>query len=130
MRLAFKVSSLALALVSTLVAARLEKVTDADYQSKVLNSAKHVLVEFVQEDCDSCDIVEDRLEEIASKYSAKLSIFKIDTTNKAESQVSPSQFNIQGYPALVLFFNTAFVAGLSGNQSKDQIKTFLDSNLH
>ncbi|KAG0361395.1 hypothetical protein BG005_008411 [Podila minutissima] len=126
MRLAFKIASLALALTTTLVSAELPKVTDSTYQSAVLSSPKYVLVEFVARDCDSCDSVEDRLEEIAPTYTAKLSIVKMDT---ATCQVNPSQFNIQGFPALVLFFDNAFRAGLSGDLSKSQIRTFLDNNL-
>ncbi|KAF9336813.1 hypothetical protein BG006_007324 [Podila minutissima] len=126
MRLAFKIASLALTLATTF-AAKLPEVTDLTYQSAVLNSPKYVLVEFVARGCDSCKSVEKRLEEIAPTYAAKLSIVKMDT---ATCQVNPSQFNIQEFPALVLFFDNAFKAGLSGDQSKSQIRTFLDNNLH
>ncbi|KAG0340971.1 hypothetical protein BG000_010608 [Podila horticola] len=127
MRLALKISSLALALATALDAASLPEVTDNNYLTEVLNppSAKHVLVGFVSKDCD-CDSFQTLLEDIAPDYDSKLSIVSMNTDN---CQVKPSVFNIQGPPALAMFFQGAYVGGLSGDQSKSQIKTFLRNNL-
>ncbi|KAG0021091.1 hypothetical protein BGZ82_011416 [Podila clonocystis] len=118
MRFAFKIASLALALATTLVEALLTEAKDDAYQLDVLDSPKHLLVQFVSKDY--------HLQHIAPAYAAKLSIVRMKT---AIFQVHPSKFDIQGFPALVLFFRGKYVAGMSGEQSRSQIKTFLNHNL-
>jgi thioredoxin 1 len=66
------------------------------------------------------------LEELATEYSGRLKIAKLNVDDHKEAT---EQFNIRGIPTLILFKNGEPEATKVGALSKSQLAAFLDSNI-
>ncbi len=101
-------------------------VTDADFQSKVLDSDKPVLVDFWAEWCGPCKMIAPALEEISEELGDKVIIAKMDIM---ESTETPAKFGVQSIPLMVLFKNGEPVAQKLGAAPKSQLQAWLESEL-
>ena len=104
----------------------IQHVSDATFESTVLNSKQPVLVDFWAEWCGPCKMIAPVLDEAASTYDGKLQITKM---NVDENQGVPAQFNIRGIPTLILFKNGTVAAQKVGALAKSQLTAFIDSHL-
>lgn len=101
-------------------------VSDATFDSEVLQSAAPVLVDFWAEWCGPCKVIAPILDEIANEYADKVKVAKL---NIDENPATPPQYGIRGIPTLMLFKNGSIEATKVGAVSKSQLTAFLDSNL-
>ncbi|HEX4328332.1 MAG TPA: thioredoxin TrxA [Burkholderiales bacterium] len=101
-------------------------VTDASFDSDVLKSEAPVLVDYWAEWCGPCKQIAPVLEELATTYSGKLKVAKMDVD---ANQEIPAKHNIRGIPTLMLFKGGQVVATKVGAMNKSQLTAFLDSHL-
>ena len=101
-------------------------ITDAEFETAVLQSGTPVLVDFWAEWCGPCKAIAPVLDELAGDYEGKLQIAKLDVD--ANPQIA-QRYNVRSIPTLILFKDGAVGAQHVGATSKQQLKTFLDSNL-
>ena len=75
-------------------------VTDASFQSDVLDAGKPVLVDFWAEWCGPCKMIAPALEELSEELGERVTIAKMDIM---ENPDVPGQMGVQSIPYLVLF---------------------------
>ena len=100
--------------------------SDANFQDDVINSDTPVLVDYWAEWCGPCMMIAPILDEVASEYTDRLKICKIDVD---ANQETPPKYGIRGIPTLMLFKNGEVEATKVGALSKSQLQAFLDSNI-
>ena len=101
-------------------------VSDATFESEVLQSTTPVLVDYWAEWCGPCKMIAPILDDVAREYSGKLKIAKL---NIDENQDTPPKYGIRGIPTLMLFKNGNVEATKVGALSKSQLTAFIDSNI-
>jgi len=101
-------------------------VTDASFDSEVLQSDLPVLVDYWAEWCGPCKMIAPVLNEVAEEYSGKVKIAKL---NIDESPDTPPKYGIRGIPTLMIFKKGEVEATKVGAISKSQLMEFIDSNI-
>ena len=101
-------------------------VTDDSFEKDVLQSEQAVLVDYWAEWCGPCKMIAPVLEEVASEYSDKLTVAKLNIDDNPDT---PPKYGIRGIPTLMLFKGGNVEATKVGAVSKSQLTAFLDGNL-
>lgn len=101
-------------------------VTDDSFEKEVLQSDGVVLVDYWAEWCGPCKMIAPVLEEVASEYSGKLTVAKL---NIDDNPNTPPKYGIRGIPTLMLFKSGNVEATKVGAVSKSQLTAFIDGNL-
>ncbi|MBY0577122.1 MAG: thioredoxin TrxA [Gallionellaceae bacterium] len=101
-------------------------VSDATFDTEVLQSPLPVLVDYWAEWCGPCRMIAPILDEIAREYAGRLTVAKL---NVDENQQTPQKFGIRGIPTLMLFKNGNIEATKVGAVSKSQLTAFIDSHI-
>ena len=100
--------------------------TDATFEADVLKSSQPVLVDYWAEWCGPCKMIAPILDEVATSYSGKLQVAKM---NVDENRDIPAKFGIRGIPTLMIFKNGELAATKVGAMSKAQLTAFIDQQL-
>lgn len=101
-------------------------VSDATFESEVLQSQLPVLVDYWAEWCGPCRSIAPVLDEISKDYAGKLKVAKV---NVDENTATPARYGVRGIPTLMLFKNGDVAATKVGALSKSQLSAFIDSNI-
>jgi len=100
--------------------------SDATFETEVLQSSVPVLVDYWAEWCGPCKMITPILDEISKDYDGKLKIAKLNIDENAQT---PAKFGIRGIPTLMIFKNGNVEATKVGALSKSQLTSFIDSNI-
>ncbi len=104
----------------------IKHISDASFESDVLQAGKPVLVDYWAEWCGPCKMIAPILDEVATAYQDKLTIAKM---NVDENRDIPAKFGIRGIPTLMLFKDGQLAATKVGALSKAQLTAFIDQQL-
>ncbi len=104
----------------------IKHISDASFESDVLESEKPVLVDYWAEWCGPCKMIAPILDEVSEKYADKLQVAKM---NVDENRDVPAKFGIRGIPTLMLFKGGQIVATKVGAVNKSSLTAFLDGHL-
>ncbi|CAM3374568.1 thioredoxin TrxA [Paracidovorax anthurii] len=104
----------------------IKHISDASFESDVLQPGSTVLVDYWAEWCGPCKMIAPILDEVAGSYQGKLTVAKM---NVDENREVPAKFGIRGIPTLMLFKNGQLAATKVGAMSKAQLTAFIDQQL-
>lgn len=99
-------------------------VTDASFESDVINSDIPVLVDFWAEWCGPCKAIAPTLDALAEEYAGKLKICKVDTT---ANQEQAAKLGIRSIPTLMIYKGGNLEGTKMGALTRVQLKEFIDS---
>ena len=97
------------------------KVTDADFQQKVLDSKTPVLVDFYADWCGPCKMAEPVLEELADDYKGKAIVAKMDVDANKETAM---KYGVMSIPTTIMFKEGKEVGkqiGFSGKNGFEEV---------
>ncbi len=103
-----------------------QKVSDDSFESDVLKSDTPVLVDFWAEWCGPCKQIAPALEEIATEFSDRVTVAKI---NIDENPQTPTKYRVRGIPTLLLFKDGEVAAMKVGTAPKSDLANWVESNL-
>ena len=104
----------------------IKHISDASFDSDVLQSQQPVLVDYWAEWCGPCKMIAPILDEVATDYAGRLNVAKMNVDQNREV---PAKFGIRGIPTLMIFKGGQLAATKVGALSKAQLTTFIDGNL-
>jgi len=102
------------------------EITDANFESEVLQSTVPVLIDFWAAWCGPCRALAPTVDAVATEYQGRVKVGKLDVD--ANGAVS-SKFNIRGIPTLLLFKGGQVKEQIVGAVPKEQITRALDKHL-
>ena len=101
-------------------------VTDAEFESTVLQSDKLVIIDFWAEWCQPCKMLSPTVEEIAGEYENTVRVGKLNVDDNPDTA---TKYGIRGIPTLLFFKGGQVVQQLVGVKSKSEIKKVIDEDL-
>jgi thioredoxin len=97
---------------------KLAAVTDADFETQVVQSDLPALVDLWAEWCGPCKMLAPFVEQIASEYKGKLNVFQLNVDDNPDT---PVKFGIMGIPTLLLFKGGQLVETIVGYMPKERL---------
>ncbi len=102
------------------------EVTDANFQSEILNSSMPALVDFWAAWCAPCRAIAPHVEALAKEYEGKVRVGKLDID--ANPNV-PSQYDVRSIPTLLVFKEGKVVGQIVGSVPRAKIEDLIKKAL-
>ena len=96
---------------------------ESDFNDKILNAGKPVLVDFWAPWCGPCKMVAPELEAVALEYEGKAIVVKV---NIDEQQELASKYNVMSIPTLLLFKDSKEVERIVGYRPRKDLMDIID----
>ena len=108
------------------MAAGVIEITDANFETEVLQSTEPVLVDFWAPWCGPCRMIGPVVEQLAGEYAGRAKVGKM---NVDDNEKVPGKFNIQSIPTLLVFKGGKLAGQIVGAVPKAKIEGELQRHL-
>jgi len=102
-------------------------ITDAEFQTEVLQADQPVLVYFWASWCGPCKLMSPVINLAATTYSDRLKVVKMEID---PNPVTVRQYQVEGVPALRLFRGEHLLESTEGVINKEKLLSLLDQHLN
>jgi thioredoxin 1 len=102
------------------------EVTDANFESEVLQSDQPVVVDFWAEWCMPCRMLAPAIDELAEEFQGKAKVGKLDTDANRDTTL---KYGINAIPTVIVFKNGEAVKKFVGMTSKKDLADALNQQL-
>ncbi len=102
------------------------ELNESDFQVKVLEETKPVLIEFWSPSCGPCRLLVPTLNALAKANDGKAVVAKINIATNASLA---AKLGIASLPTLIIFKNGQPVVRLSGVQKQAKLQELLEANV-
>jgi thioredoxin 1 len=103
-----------------------KQLTDAEFETTVLNSSTPTFVDFWAPWCGPCRIIGPIVEELAPSYEGRVNIGKI---NVDENPQTAMKYQVTSIPTLLIFKDGRVVDRAVGAMPKSELQRFIDRNI-
>ena len=101
-------------------------ISDADFESEVLQAQQPVLVYLWASWCGPCRLVSPSVDAIAQNYSDRLKVVKMEVDPNPETV---KQYKVEGVPAIRLFKEKELVESMEGAITKQKLENLLAAHI-
>jgi len=103
-----------------------ERITDRNFNSKVMRSDHLTLVEFWADWCRPCRMLAPTINELAAEYEGKLNVGKIDIEKHRNVYF---RYDVEAIPTILFFKDGRLVFRTVGVRDKDELRKIIEANL-
>lgn len=101
-------------------------ISDAQFETEVLQSEGLVLSYFWASWCGPCRLMSPVMDKLAQQYGDRLKIVKMEIDPNPDTVAT---YKVEGVPAMLLFRGGALLESLEGAISKQKLESVIDNHL-
>ncbi|MDI6860757.1 MAG: thioredoxin domain-containing protein [Caldisericia bacterium] len=105
----------------------LKKLTQEDFEEKILNKSGIKIVKFTAEWCYPCKVIEPHLVKLEKLYNGEVEFYEVDVE---ENSFLASEYDIVNLPTLLVFKDKKVIGSIVGALSFESLKKELNEILN